>query len=230
MPRSTTSAPKRLVTPRTSSAKFSAAEADVVGSVDSVLISGPPRTGDDSVELRVQHHREDDHDADPHVEVVRADPDQRQPILENSDQDGPDESSDHRPATAGQRGAADHARADGIEDEVDAEVARVEAPVLDGIDDPDEAGEERAHDEGPDLHASDRHSRLGGPDQISAGGNDPRAEARTREQHRSTIAIPSTQMISDHSQAPMIWPPRLSFPLGEEYVDSGIGDASASCE
>ena len=37
------------------------------------------------------------------------------------------------------------------------------------------------------------------------------------------IAIASTQRISDHSQAPIIWPPK---PLPVDVVDSGIGDAS----
>ena len=133
------------------------------------------------VELHVERHREDDHDADPHEELVRADPDQRQPGLEDADQDGADEGADDRPAPACERGAADHAGTDGVEDVVDAEVARVEGPVLGRVDDPDEAGEEGAEHEAPHLHAPDRHARLRRPDQVPSRGDDPDTETRARE-------------------------------------------------
>ena len=142
-----------------------------------------PRAGDEPVELRVQRHRDDDHDADPHVEVVRADADHRQPVLEDADEDRADEGADDRSAPAGERRPADHAGADRVEDVVDAEVARVEAPVLDRVDDADQAGEEGAEHEAPDLDAPDRHARLGGADEVAARGDDPDAEARALEQH-----------------------------------------------
>ena len=110
---------------------------------------------------------------------LRADPDDVEARLEDADQDGTDEGTDHGAPAAGEGGSADDTGAHGVEDVVDAGVARVQAAVLDRVDDPDEPGKERADHEAQDLHAPDRHAGLGGTQQVAARRDDTNAETRS---------------------------------------------------
>ena len=123
--------------------------------------------------------------------------------LEDADQDGTDEGADHGAPAAGEGSPADDTGAHRVKDVVYAGVARVHAAVLDRVDDPDDAGQERAEHE-----AQIFTRRTGTPASAAPSRLPPVAMTRTPKRVRLSkkwmaTAMRITQRISDHSQTPI---------------------------
>src|SRR6202012_885326 len=131
--------------------------------------SATARPRSDPGDIGVERHRDQDGETEIEVEVVRADALEVQAVLEDPEEDGADERSDHGARSALQEGAPDHGGRDGLEqDDVGARGIGCRRRGTDGLEDPDESGEERAQHEIAGQHELGADPRLGGAQPVAA--------------------------------------------------------------
>src|SRR5258707_14458064 len=92
--------------------RFSATSTTMMVSVMPIAPSGRPL--ELAADGLVDHHADDDHDPDEHVEIEPGQPRQDDDVLDQLQDAGAEHDSDHRAAPAEQREAADHADGDGV--------------------------------------------------------------------------------------------------------------------
>src|SRR5215218_8844658 len=104
----------------------------------------------------VCRHRDDDRGALIEAQVVGVHALDYQAVLQDPQEEGPDQRPDHGPGAAGQQGAADHSRRDAVEeDRVGARRVGLNGGRARGLEDTDDAGAEAADDEVADDHTAD---------------------------------------------------------------------------
>ncbi len=135
----------------------------------------------------VDRHGQDDHRAGDHLLPERRDADDDQAVGQEADHEGADDGAAYGAPTAGQGGAADHHRGDGVQLVELTQVGGGGGDVGD-LQDADHPRAQAGQDVDPGLHALDRYAGQLGGALVAAGRVQPAAERRTgehdREDHR----------------------------------------------
>src|ERR1700729_2368303 len=180
MSRSAIVGPKRLAmcwTRRTSSSAVAGATIRSPAKVSAT--AGSPAHARD---VDVDGHCDDDRDPEVEIDVVGADALDDQAIVEDAEEQRPDEGTDYRPGAAGhQRAADDHRRYRLEQDRVRARRVRGHARRPHRLENPGEAGGQRAQYEGADQHEPDIDARLRRAEAVSTRGDGVHARAAERQ-------------------------------------------------